>query len=115
MMTPDRHEKVIERVTEIYVAVFPVPLNEDLRVEVILAGYQKDPELPHMTQVRATIETHASAVSDLVALCDRIVDEQAEIESYRLLKFDKDGIHVLRPDDFRTFDQEYANAHWGRC
>jgi hypothetical protein len=115
MMSPDRHEKVIERVTEIYVAVFPVPLNEDLRVEVILAGYQKDLNLPNMTRVRATIETHATAVWDLVALCDRIVNEQAEIESYRLLKFDKDGIHVLCPDDFRRFDQEYTNAHWGRC
>jgi hypothetical protein len=115
MMTPDRHEKAIERVTEIYIAVFPVPVNEDLSVEVILAGYQKDPKMPNMSRVRATVETHASAVQDLVALCDNIVDEQEGIESYRLLKFDKDGIHVLRPDDFRTFDQEYTNARWGYC
>ena len=115
MMTPDRHEKAIERVTEIYIAVFPVAVNDDLSVEVILAGYQKDPTRPNMTRVRATVETHASAVQDLVALCDTIVDEQEEIESYRLLKFDKDGIHVLCPDDFRAFDQEYTNAQWGWC
>ena len=115
MMTPDRHEKTIERVTEIYIAVFPVAVNEDLSVEVILAGYQKDPDMPNMSWVRATVETHASAVQDLVALCDNIVYEQEGIESYRLLKFDKNGIHVLRPDDFRTFEQEYSNAQWGFC
>ena len=115
MMTPDRHKKAIERVTEVYIAVFPVAVNEDLSVEVILAGYQKDPNMPSISRVRATVETYASAVQDLVALCDTIVDEQEEIESYRLLKFDKDGIHVLSPDDFRGFDQEYTNAQWGFC
>ncbi|MEJ2166162.1 MAG: hypothetical protein P8X90_11575 [Desulfobacterales bacterium] len=115
MMTPDRHKKAIERVTEVYIAVFPVAVNEDLSVEVILAGYQKDPNMPNMSRVRATVETHASAVQDLVALCDTIVDEQAEIESYRLLKFDKDGIHVLCADDFRGFGQGYTNAQWGLC
>ena len=115
MMNPRRHEKAIERLTKIYVAVFPVPVNEDLRVEVILAGYQKDPNRPNMAWVRATIETNTNAVQDLVALCDRIVDEQEGIDSYRLLKFDKDGIHVLCPDDFRTFAQEYTDAHWGYC
>jgi hypothetical protein len=115
MMTPDRHEKAIERVTEVYIAVFPVAVNEDLSVEVILAGYQKDPNRPNMSLIRATVETHASAIQDLVALCDTIVAEQEEIESYRLLKFDKDGIHVLCPDDFRAFDQEYSNARWGFC
>ena len=115
MTTPDRHEKTIERVTEIYIAVFPVAVSEDQSVEVIFAGYQKDPNMPNMLRIRATVETHASAVQDLVALCDNIVDEQEEIESYRLLKFDKDGIHVLCPDDFRAFDQEYTNAQWGCC
>ena len=114
-MTPDRQEKAIERVTEIYIAVFPVAVNEDQSVEVILAGYQEDPNMPNMPRVRATVETHASAVQDLVALCDTIVDEQAEIESYRLLKFDKDGIHVLCPDDFRGFGQRYTHGRWGLC
>jgi len=114
-MTPDRPTKVIERVTEVYVAVFPVAVNENLSMEVVLAGYQKDPSMPNMSRIRATVETHASAVQDLVALCDAIVDEQAEIESYRLLKFDKDGIHDLCPDDFRGFAQEYTNARWGLC
>ena len=115
MINPHRNDRVIERVTEIYVAVFPVPINEKLSVEVVLAGYQKDPDLPHMSRVRATVETHEGAVRDLVALCDKIVDEQKEIESYRLLKFDQDGIHVLSPDDFRTFEQDYTDVRWGYC
>jgi hypothetical protein len=115
MMTPDRHKKAIERVTEVYIAVFPVAVNEDLSMEVILAGYQKDLNMPSMSRVRATVETHAGAVQDLVALCDTIIDEQEGFESYRLLKFDKDGIHVLCPDDFRGFGQRYTNARWGLC
>ena len=115
MITRYMHERAIERVREIYVAVFPVPINDRQSVEVILAGYQKHPEMKHMAQIRATVETQASAVEDLVALCDRIVVEQEEIDSYRLLKFDQDGMHVLRPDDFRTFTQEYTDARWGCC
>ena len=114
-MSPDRHQIITERVTEIYVAVFPVTVSEDRMTEVILAGYQKDPDRPQMMQVRATVETQAEAVNDLIELCDEIVDEQKEITSYRLLKFDKDGIHILSPDDFRTFDQQYTNAIWGDC
>jgi len=121
MKTPDEDEKNIEWVTEIYVAVFPMRFNEDQKAEVILAGFKKDPNWPNMSQVRATVETHASAVPDLVALCDEIVNEQEEVESYRLLKFNKDGIHILSPDDFRnpdefrTFEQKFMSVEWGMC
>ena len=115
MITRHMHEKAIERVREIYVAVFPVPINEYQSVEVILAGYQQHPDMQHMAQIRATVETQYSAVEDLVALCDRIVEEQEEIESYRLLKFDQDGMQVMDPEDFRRFDQEYSDARWGCC
>ena len=54
-----------------------------------------------------------SAVEDLVMLCDRIVDDQEEIDSYRLLKFDKDGIHVLSPDDYRRFDHDLRGRPLG--
>jgi len=115
MTDPDRRVKTVERVKEIFVAVFPIPVNDDRLAEVILAGYRKDPDIPHMSQVRATVETHAEAVQDLVELCDEIVDDQEEIESYRLLKFDEDGIHVLNPNDFRIFTQRYENVQWGFC
>ena len=115
MTSPGKDEYVIERVTEIYVALFPVPVGDDRRAEVILAGCKSDPDRPNMSQIRATVETHVNAVGTLVALCDEIVDEQEEIESYRLLKFDKDGIHDLNPDDFRTFEQKFMNTRWGRC
>ena len=81
--------------------------------EVILAGYQKDPARPHMSIVRATVETHVEAVQKLVALCDEIIDEQEEVASYRLLKFDQDGIHVLSPDVFRAFKPKSSDIQWG--
>ena len=114
-MSPDIHQIKTEQVTEVYVAVFPVTVSDARMTEVIFAGYQRDPDRPHMMQVRATVETRAEAVTDLIELCDEIVDEQREITSYRLLKFDKDGIHILRPDDFRAFDQLYKSVNWGCC
>jgi len=111
----DRHEERVERVMEIYVAVFPVPVSEKLMTEVILAGYQKGSTRPNMSLVRATVETHAEAVPDLVKLCDEIVEQQEEINSYRLLKFDNDGIQILSPGDFRTLDHQNSNVQWRLC
>ena len=49
----------------------------------------------------------------------RIVEEQEELESYRLLKFDKRGIHELDPTDFRQHDpllfSRYSRETWGIC
>jgi len=114
-MNPDKDVTMVDRVTEIYVAVFPVWVNKERMTEVILAGYKKDPDLPGMSQVRATVETHGEAVPDLIQLCDEIVHDQEGIESYRLLKFDKFGIHTLRPDDFRKSETRYENVQWGVC
>jgi hypothetical protein len=54
-----------------------------------------------------------------VELCDEIVETQEEIQSYRLLKFDKDGIHILNPDSFRAPSQPVpftaAHVQWGCC
>lgn len=107
--------RMVERVKEIYVAVFPIPVSEDRKAEVILAGYQKNPNMPNRSLVRATVETHSEAVQDLVVLCDEIVEQQEEIESYRLLKFDKDGIHILNPEDYRTFQHKFVNVECGWC
>jgi hypothetical protein len=115
MPGPDKHEEMVERVTEIYVAVFPVPISEGRMAEVILAGYQKGSTRPNMSLVRATLETHAEAVPDLVKLCDEIVEQQEEIGSYRLLKFDNNGIQILNPGDFRTFAHQNANVQWRLC
>jgi len=115
MIGTNKEEDMIERVTSIYVAVFPIPVSDDRKTEVILAGLKKDPENPNKSIVQATVETHISAVDNLVALCDEIVDEQTEIESYRLLKFDQDGIHTLNPDDFRIFERKFMNVRWNIC
>ena len=115
MVGPDKEKDMIERVTEIYVAVFPMPVSDDRMAEVILAGFKKNPENPNMSIVRATVETHVNAVDNLVALCDEIVEEQKETESYRLLKFDQDGVHILNPEDFRTFPQGFGKVRWNLC
>jgi translation initiation factor 2B subunit (eIF-2B alpha/beta/delta family) len=115
MSDVDSPKNTIQRVTEVYVAVFPVSVSGGKLTEVILAGYRKDPSMANMMQIRATVETNAEAVKDMVALCDEIVDEQEGIASYRLLKFDKDGVHTLSPDDFRAFEQRYGNVQWGYC
>lgn len=121
MKNTDEDSHNLERVTELYVAVFPVKFNDDLKVEVILSGFIKDPRYPNASQVRATVETHINAVPDLVSLCDKIVYEQAEIESYRLLKFDKDGVHILNTNDFRDpemvriSETTFVSSEWGTC
>jgi hypothetical protein len=108
-----------EWVNEIYVGVFPVALpGSTATAETILAGYQQDPEHPQFERVRATVETHLSAVPDLIEMCDKIVEQQEEIRSFRLLKFDRTGVQELDPDDFR-FPEETAEGAlsigaWGR-
>jgi len=119
-MKSNKVKSTVARVTEIYAAVFTVKVfDEDLKAETILAGYQNDPENPKMARARATIETQISAVPDLVAMCDEILRQQKEIETYRLLKFDEKGIHELDPDEFRQIDRisfkQYPEASWGFC
>lgn len=95
----------IEQVDEVYIAVFPVILpGGSSKAETILAGYQRDPDNPGQERVRATVETHASAVPDLINMCDAIVAQQEEIKSFRLLKFNSQGIEELDPADFRFYD-----------
>ena len=116
-----KNNQPIEKVTELYVAVFPVRVpGENMMAETILAGFQKDLDEPGQIRVRATVETHISAVPDLVGMCDKIIEQQVGIESYRLLKFDKKGIHELNPIDFRenyrhpSFEH-YNRSSWGIC
>lgn len=115
-MDPNHDTNRIDRVTEIYVAVFPVRIDGTHTTEVVLAGYRKDPLRPDRYQVRATVETHGPAVPELVELCDEIVADQEEIESYRLLKFNRDGLHVLMAADYRGFGRQVdEHAQWGVC
>jgi hypothetical protein len=100
MIPSIKENRTIERVAEIYVTVFPIQVpGEPLKAEAILAGQQKDFDNPGRARVMATVETH--------------------IESYRLLKFDNDGIHELDPADFQDVDQlpfnRYREPLWGSC
>ena len=111
-------DETTEKVTEVYVAVFPVSVaGESETAETILAGYQTDHH--GRIRVRATVETLMSAVPDMVAMCDKIVEDQQTLDSYRLLKFDKEGIHELDPAEFRENDplpfSRYPQEVWGVC
>ena len=118
MLPSTENFKAIEQVEERYVALFPVRVfGEAIKAETILAGQLIDPKKPGQMRIRATVETDYTAVPDLVALCDKIVEQTEGIESYRLLKFDKNGIHELDPTDFQdnnriSFDR-YGASSWG--
>jgi hypothetical protein len=119
MVNQQNKQTTIKQVREIYVAVFPVPISEDLETETVLAGYLTDPHNPSKYRVRATVETDSGAVPDLVKICDQILKLQTEIKSYRLLKFDQKGVHELDPKDFRAAAQMsfegFPGASWGEC
>lgn len=120
MISPVKSNLAMLRVTELYVAVFPIRLpGENTKAETILAGYIKDSDETDRVRVRATVETHISAVPGMVAMCDRIVAQKEGIESYRLLKFDARGIHTLDPADFRDIRNSplthYPEMTWGSC
>jgi hypothetical protein len=117
MTEQHKSQNTIKRVKEIYVAVFPVSISEDLEAETVLAGYLTDPEKPYTYRVQATVETDSAAVPALVKMCDEILRLQTETPSYRLLKFDHKGVHELDPDDFRAVAQmsfkRVPGAVWG--
>ena len=120
MLQSIKSNQPIEKVLELYVVVFPVQMpSENRMAETILAGFQKDPGDLGQIRVRATVETHISAVPDLVDMCDQIIEQQKELKSYRLLKFDNKGIHELNPADFRDMDHVPFTGHhqslWGLC
>jgi hypothetical protein len=120
MLQSIKSNQPIEKVLELYVVVFPVQMpGENRMAETILAGVQKDPGDHGQIRVRATVETHITAVPDLVDMCDQIIEQQKELMSYRLLKFDNKGIHELNPDDFRDIDRvsfmDHQRSLWGVC
>ena len=115
-----KNKQPIEKIKEIYVAVFTVQVpGENLAVETILAGLQKNLDEPDQILVRATVETNILAVPDLVDMCDQIIEQKEGPKSYRLLKFDNKGIHELNPVDFRDTDRvsfmDYHRSSWGVC
>lgn len=112
MTASKSNEERIAQVEEIFVAVFPAKLNDHQSIEVILAGYERDPDHPDMLLIRATVETYVEALPELVALCDKIVEDQEEIETYRLLKFDRNGIHELHQEDYREPEYQHSTRQW---
>ena len=88
------------RVEEVYVAAFQVPVGDGVFAEVIMSGIYGDGE---MMFARSTVEHEPNAVPSLIRLCKEI--EQERGLSWRLLKFDRKGVHEL---DKHVYE-EYLN------
>ena len=78
------------RVEEIYVAAFEVPVGEGVFAEVIMSGIYGDGKTMF---ARSTVEHESNAIPSLLRLCKEI--EQERGLSWRLLKFDSEGLHEL--------------------
>ncbi len=88
------------RVEELYVAAFKVPVGEGTFAEIIMSGIYGDGETMF---ARSTVEHEANAVPSLIRFCKEI--EQERGLSWRLLKFDREGIHELD----KGLYEEYLN------
>jgi hypothetical protein len=88
------------RVEELYVAAFEVPVGDGVFAEVIMSGIYGDGK---MMFARSTVEHETNAVPSLIRLCKEI--EQKRGLSWRLLKFDREGVHEL---DKHVYE-EYLN------
>ena len=91
----------IRRVEELYVAAFKVPVGEGAFAEIIMSGIYGDGETMF---ARSTVEHEANAVPSLIRFCKEIEEERGL--SWRLLKFDREGIHELD----KGLYEEYL--HW---
>lgn len=78
------------RVEELYVAAFKVPVGEGAFAEIIMSGIYGDGKTMF---ARSTVEHEPNAVPSLIRFCKEIEEEQGL--SWRLLKFDREGIHEL--------------------
>lgn len=92
--TKDKKQK-IERITELYAGVFTVPLGGDLKAENIVIGIRYG-------VAQATVEHHVGAVPSMINLCDEISSDKGW--KWRLLRFSKEGMQELNPDDYRGYN-----------
>jgi len=88
------------RVEELYVAAFNVPVGNGVFAEVIMSGIYGDGETMF---ARSTVEHEQNAVPSLIRLCKEIEHERGL--SWRLLKFDREGVHELD----KHLYEEYLN------
>jgi len=88
------------RVEELYVAAFEVPVGDGVFAEVIMCGIYGDGK---MMCARSTVEHEQNAVPSLIRLCKEIEHERGL--SWRLLKFDSEGVHELD----KHLYEEYLN------
>lgn len=93
----DEKPKEIQEVTEIYVGLVMVDLGGGVWAETPMIGKRPD------GYMQASLETQPGAVGAVIQLCEHALDSP-ECKSYRLVKFDKDGMHELNPEDYRHYE-----------
>ena len=91
----------IDRVSELYVAVFAIPIGDDVIAENIVFGARYG-------TLQATVERHVGAVPNMINLCDEIASDKGW--PWRLLRFSDEGIQELEPEDFRGYEQYCKTA-----
>ena len=89
-----------KQVEELYVAAFKVPVGEGAFAEMIMSGIYADGE---MMFARSSVEHDPNAVPSLIRFCKEIEEERGL--SWRLLKFDREGVHELD----KGLYEEYQN------
>jgi len=89
-----------KQVEELYVAAFKVPVGEGAFAEMIMSGIYADGE---MMFARSSVEHDPNAVPSLIRFCKEIEEERGL--SWRLLKFDREGLHELD----KGLYEEYQN------
>ena len=89
-----------KHVEVLYVAAFKVPVGDGSFAEMIMSGIYTDGETMF---ARSSVEHDPNAVPSLIRFCKEI--EQERGLSWRLLKFDREGVHELD----KGLYEEYQN------
>ena len=93
-MTATEHTR---QVKALYAGIFKVPIPDGF-FETFLCGFCENGQ---DMVARTTIEHEAKALPDLVRLCKQIESDKGL--SWRLLKFDEDGVEELDKDVYEEY------------
>ncbi len=86
---PELEKAGPKEITELYAGVFKVPFDDGY-TEAIMCGVYEDGQNMF---ARSTIEYEPNGLPALIRLCKQIETEKGL--SWRLVKFDKDGLHEM--------------------
>ena len=90
-----KKDKGAERISELYVGAFAIPLDGDVLAENIVIGIRYG-------VFQATVEHHLGAVPKMIEMCDEIARDKGW--DWRLLRFGADGVQELDAEDYRSYE-----------